>query len=243
MPTATFKSLSSGMVDHQGDEGPRGPNQAASFPKFALLPREIRVHILELACQLPKSTITADSTSLSTCFDTSTTLNLAVVSVECHAVAVATLYRHVRLTRVSSLRRFHHALTTRAKQLPQLVKSLHIGPEEELPDGTWPIVYDDEDNEDDMEDPDLYILTSLSEGEEHLRPIWCQPQHSFGLKSAQTCAEWSIARAVRAARLSIDVDLHRKQRDTKGSNIGLVSSACSEGDESSDCNLITEPHD
>lgn len=104
---------------------------------FWTLPRELQHRVIALACGPPaassRNTIIGRSVD-----DTTTILRLIQTSRFFYAQTIPLLYANVRITRPSTLLSFHKALALRPS-LGQIVRRLHIGADEALPDQWFPV--------------------------------------------------------------------------------------------------------
>lgn len=114
---------------------------------FSTLPNELRLQIIELACQSPLpssppsasvSTHSAFNSKPDPLLDLATTLNLLIVSTHFYHLAAPSLYRNVTLSRPSLLDTFLQLLIKRP-QLGELVKSLRVGDKDKLPESWYPL--------------------------------------------------------------------------------------------------------
>lgn len=216
MPSAVRQEFDSGGAD----AGSSSSSDAVSaLPDFTILPQELRAYILELACQLPAA---LGKPQALTTLDVPTALNVALASRELHTTAVKMLYAHVRLLDLGAMRKFEHALRSRPSLLPRMVRSLHLGPEDELPEHWWPISFHCSEHE----EPGAHLKTSLWDSEEEgkLLPLWFKRPGRVCLeRPPQDCQDLALVAAVDAAIRSINVDLSHKRMDAQGRVIGLVS--------------------
>lgn len=104
--------------------------------------------------------------------------SLTVVSRHFYSLFNPMLWRHVRLTRPSTLIQFHNALESRPSN-GALVRSLHVGELEDLAEGWWPCWC--EINPNDPNEGVVHLKTSLTSRDEALGllPRWCQPEQSW----------------------------------------------------------------
>lgn len=104
---------------------------------FGDLPHEVRDRILWATCgQDGHGNRTSGAGPLTDC--TRIAAALALVCRNLHGQVLPLLYAIVRLSRPSALATFNRTLTARPA-LGRLVKRLHIGPEEALPQDWWPL--------------------------------------------------------------------------------------------------------
>lgn len=173
--------------------------------------------ILELAYSLniPSDSVSGASTSLSDrdSFDAATTINIACTSRWFNVQATIRLYTHVAITQPRALASLQRAISLRP-QLGRLIKSLHVGAWDPLPESRHPLrarqaYVDDHGNQ----QPATTVLShSLrSDSEAKLLPE--------GYTSA---SEWSfehpdldprsmaISRAIVAAQQSLGIDLKNR---------------------------------
>lgn len=190
------------------------------------------MRIVKLACCLPSSssaTHHADDSSASyqgastptppcatPSLDTATTRSLLRVSRSLYALVAPIIYSHIWLTRASQVVELQRALAARP-QLGHLVQSLHIGPDDDLPDHYYPIhdrpCYDyryPSDSSQHFDEHHLWINTSLkgSLGAQ-LRPQWCDDDTDWSLERdfEQNCPEMAVFKADVAAQRGLDVNL------------------------------------
>lgn len=202
--------------------------RAAPLATFADLPEELRLQVLDLACyrhatkeELESSTI---DSSLLFRIDFATIVRLALVSRYFHDTLLPVLWSHVKLTRPSHLAAFHRALTaTPSRAL--LVKSLHLGPLEDLPEGWWPFRW--QEAEDDDDEPYALFRCSLTKRDEALGllPRWCSPGMEWAYElPSHTCQERRVADAIRTTLRGVGVEHDSPSGfvDRQGNSIGIV---------------------
>lgn len=175
----------------------------ATAPPSSLLslPRELQARIITLSCL---STVPVRH------IETKTTFSLMLVSRSIYALAAAALYRNLHITRASVLAKLQRTFTSRPA-LGQLVHSLHLGPDNHLPDHWWPMRYLVETPERDLS---LRVMTtSLTDKE--LLPRWCGPNRGWSLNSSRSSRsrkDHYVLEAIEAAQISLNVDLRRPVR-------------------------------
>lgn len=106
-----------------------GDSPLASLHNFSLLSYEVQGRIVNTACLLRMNDV---STGPAVLLDASTATSLALVSKTFNAMAVQTLYAHIRITRPSELRLLVASIVERP-HFATLIRSLHIGPSDRLP--------------------------------------------------------------------------------------------------------------
>lgn len=186
---------------------------ATSFPLFPHLPQEIATRILLLACRSAHSFLTPD---------VSTTHALSLVSKPIHVLVNPLLYKVIRVTRPSSLVEIVETFEQRP-ELGKLVKHLHIGAEDTLVPGDWPLVMDASEEGVEMQYPALWLKTSLKGAEE--LPRWCEPGREWCLEGSErvNCRGAAVRDAIEAALQALDVEPYKKGYARSGGKIGLVS--------------------
>lgn len=182
--------------------------RASSLSGFQYLPDELKTTILRFTCG----------------FDAQPALNLMLVSRSFYEIVNPVLYRHVKLSKPSALADFAKALDSQPSRAAH-VKSLHLGPLSNLPDGLWPLRFKDppEEESDDYDsssgDDDCYhehqrkgvatlVKTSWGPQDKALLPRWCNPgrewPHQQGWKPT-FCRDAAIAAAMETARLAVNI--------------------------------------
>lgn len=200
---------------HLRDESPAldSGNAKRSRPSLALallwtLPQEIQDSIWSLVCARPPSDEETDDSNASDSsigtnslawqlnLDLPMVAGLTIVSRHFYSLFNPLLFRHVRLTRPSTLLQFHAALESRPSN-GLLVHSLQLGELEGLADGWWPCW-----GEVPLNDPDgviIHFKTSLTVRDEALGllPRWCEPEQSWAYaEQAQDCHDRAISEAL-----------------------------------------------
>lgn len=108
----------------------------ASLTSFWKLPYELRTRIIILACGPP---VLPCNTPVGRSIDcTSTMLSLLRATRIFYPTVIPLLYAHVRLPRPSNLRSFQRTLGSRPL-LGRLVRSLHVGEDQPLPEHWYPV--------------------------------------------------------------------------------------------------------
>lgn len=214
---------------------------------FALLPHELRIRIVKLACSLPSSSSATNhadnppaasqgastltpSTSATPGVDTTTTLSLVRVSRSLYALATPIIFSHIWLTRASQVVELQRALAARP-QLGYLVQSLHIGPDDELPHHCYPLhdrpCYDyryPSNSSQHFDEHHMWIITSLrgSLGAQ-LRPHWCDDDTDWSLEREfeLNCREMAVFKADVAAQRALDVNLLVEGSTMSGGTISV----------------------
>lgn len=203
--------------------------QNGALEGFATLPFELKAYVIQLACSAPCPD--AASTSLShqssatssrprPRLDVTTTLSLMRVSQSYYSLIAPILYSHVWISRPSALASFHLALSCHP-HLGLLVKSLHIGPDDELPGSYDPLVLADDCTCEDCGPVLLHLMDSLrSEDEVKLLPRWCSPSTAWPLANrGRDAAFQAVCNAILTAQRVIDIDLARYNRSVAGDPI------------------------
>lgn len=148
MPLSSSQPTDTSTPSSEDDASATTSSSTSTTPaSFATLPSELRIQIIELACQLSHSSQGLSSaTNLSPSqskddpiLDLATTLDLLLVSTHFYRLAAPSLYRNVTLHRPSVLDAFLQLLIKRP-QLGELVKSLHIGDVDQLPKCWHPLI-------------------------------------------------------------------------------------------------------
>lgn len=210
----------------------------ASLQDFWRLPSELQQRILLLACRSPPLLATTGAAFSNSKFsllslDIPTTLNLALSTRQLYPFIMGLLYAHVKITTVSALRCFQYALSSRPA-LGRLVKSLHIGPVDDLPRHWWPLESGSSRAADG--NAETWLATSLNEGDADKRPSWCGPRQKWPLsddaKETPVCHDRAVSRAIATAFKTVDVDPHilhcNRGPDGCRERIGRVRSTWSE---------------
>lgn len=180
------------------------------------------MYIFKLACSVATSSAAIASNGADVCrqypapplLDYDTALNLALASRSCYGLIVPILYAQVWLNRPSSLASFHLALTTRPA-LGHLVRSLHVGPDDEL--FSWePMQYREgyRCGCGGIHGVRPFMTTSVSSSKEAaLLPRWCQPGSSWAVDGpGPTSQSRAVFEAVRVAQDVIDVNIGMDER-------------------------------
>lgn len=157
--------------------------------------------------------------------DLRTTRDVALVSRDCYRAAINLLYRRVKIQRPSELKALQTTLANRPS-LGRLIRSLHAGPLEELPEHWWPLR---------SVDGSLRFASNLVGGDlDARRPSWCCPRHEFEVpcKSAEEPKYLAVSNAIEAAYHALDVDITRSNMNCTKEAIGAVSSRTSRSVES-----------
>lgn len=228
-PRHSFCSIAA-MVETSPPRKKARPSPLTNFP-LTDLPQEVQGWIIELACRLPfmssASFSSPDSShpgeglpvpfaadsfdSKPTHFDIDSpaTLSLALVSRSFHSQVDQVLYSHIRITRPSALLALQRTLVARP-QLGRIIKSLWVGPDDQLETNWWPLQKEDTRGLDDGA-PIAWLSSSLSwlhEG--HLIPLWIRqarwPVQTF--RSPGDCRGTAIHNALAAAQKALNVDLN-----------------------------------
>lgn len=200
-----------------------GPTVLTSF---ADLPNELSSRIVDLACRNATSAEAAPSA-----LDVPTLLNLTLVSRHLYPILVEKLYCRIRITTISALRSLALALVSRPA-LGRCIKSLHLGPEDNLPEDWTPIFYE-AGGEGQESEGVMCLATSLDhqQGDADRLPRWCLPcQHwpaegsaaSKKTDSSASCRHQAIVEAVQSAVTTLNVAPGRPHEDASGESIGRV---------------------
>lgn len=144
--------------------------------------------------------------------------NLALSSRDCYATVTRLVWQHIRITRPSTLRLIHAALTFNPT-LGELVQSIHIGPEDELDEQGWPL-FATHDIEGDLSDwPIPLLATTVKEAE---LPRWVKPGSSFRLEQpVADCKNHHVTFAIQRAVERLGVQPYRRGYDREGHRIGV----------------------
>lgn len=212
---------------------------------FVTLPHELKRYIIELACSpdtsLPRSKdcytrdeygaynhawMTLPLGPPAPRLDLNTALGLAFASKAFYGLMAPLLYSQVWLKRPSSLASFHLALTTRPA-LGQLVKDLHIGPDDHELYSWHPVVQHDGHrcwscNTFHIIRP--FMTSSLTDPKDaDLVPHGCRPRVGWALDTIEyERPPRAISEALRAAQRHIDVDLLQTTKSFNGHPITPV---------------------
>lgn len=197
----TSSNAMSSFRPHDSDKESKLPPPCAGFSS---LPSEIRTIIIAFACSRER---TVD-------LDYKTALSLALASRSMYALVTPILYRNVQLTRPSMLSDFLQAVSA-DPALGQLVRSLHVGPRQHLPDRWWPLGSF-------LGEREPKIMTSLEDVD--LLPQWCCPRRRWPLKitKAASSREQAVLRAVNAAQRALGVDLVHPRHSPSGQDVGSL---------------------
>lgn len=187
-------------------------SQLVMLDRYHLLPPEIQRHIIDVACLAPSS---AGNDAVHFNQDLPTVLNICIVSRAFKAYAIPSLYRHISITRPSSL----HALQQVLQKNPgraALIRSLHVGPAGgPLPAHWWPLTHAYRpggglhvDQARLTDHSCEWITTSLRKDQ---LPSGYEALESWpiGLRKPSGCREAAIHEALVTACASLDVDLER----------------------------------
>lgn len=191
---------------------PRHVEPPRNLSGFWKLPKELRDRILSIACT---TDILHRYDKIGRAGDcTKTIIRLSQASRYFYAFATPLLYAHVRLDRPSALRLFHQALASRPA-LGRLVKSLHIGPQEAVPEYWWPIRNFDYSGKDDY----AFRVNLVDSVDDPSRPWWACPSHDLRYDVEADCpSRWAkaIGDAFDAASRDLDVDIRHEKMDYSG---------------------------
>lgn len=201
------------------------PRRHLCLGSFNDLPFELKKRIIDLACRpsIPSPSSLAHAASSETAANTSprtkvaplldlkTTLSLLLTSTSLYALVLPILWRNVSVTRPSALAFFQRTLSA-GPQLGALVKSLHAGPADQLPEGFYPLSTPDGElipNPRATYTPAMLITTSLrSAKEQQLVPQWCDPEGKSVCNRRSTDPHaMDTFETLVAAQRDLDVDL------------------------------------
>lgn len=182
-----------------------GMSSGATPSPFPLLnlPRELQLHIVAMACQPQHGT-------------KRTTLNLLCVSRQINTLVIPILYKHIRVTSPSSLFSLYKALLAHPER-GTMIRSLHLGPDEELRPSHWPIV---------ERRKKLILRPSLDrhDGDDDLIPKWLPSGWGVLLSQPGTdCRSRALAAALDVAMRTLNVDPFKQLTGNDGNDIKLVS--------------------
>lgn len=157
---------------------------------FASLPQELKLRILLESVQQPQEDLHQAAT-------------LARVSKNCYSVMTDLLWKHLRITTPSRLRRLQAAAEVGPALVGSITQSIHIGPDNALAAQGWPLrikVYGD--------GLKVCLITTLPQ---NLLPGWASPGMGFDFEYADEhiCEYWAVGRAVEHAFKALDVDSRR----------------------------------
>lgn len=188
---------------------------------FAWLPIEVQACIITQTVQASPTITNASTSTLSrsVVFDKELALALSLVSPTCHAIVASTLYRNIHIAKPSTLLQFSSTFG-RYPEFVKAVKSIHIGPDAELPQKGWPLRMGEERRND---WPELFLITSLSQhSDEQLLPRWCELGSAFSLDQAGVGLQHLVIhKAISAAAKDLDVNPRRRRYGISGNKIGL----------------------
>lgn len=184
---------------------------------FAFLPAELRIRIVQYALQ-PQRNGSLSSTSHNNAIDSWQAAALALVSRSCNAIVTRHLYSQICVTHPSSLQQLQSTLAKRP-DLAALVRSIHLGPDAELPQLGWPIRMGSQPPDELVE---LHLMPSLSRPrDDEVLPTWLQVGYQCRLNSAvKTCQGFAIFKAMEAAMRDIDVEPWRQGYGKSEERIG-----------------------
>lgn len=188
--------------------------QLSSLAGFWTLPQELRQLILFTACGLP---VLPRHIIVGRSFDCTTTMiSLLRTAKTFYATIIPMLYAHVRLSRPSTLRAFQRTLSDRPS-LGQLVRSLHIGADEPLPETWWPA------REAGCGDPDhkvFWLNLGVIDGK---GPAWKDSdsyEHELDDYDEEDAEADALDDAFEAAAHDLQVNVRVRNRDGMGGDIG-----------------------
>lgn len=217
-----------------------------TLPSLWTLPEEIRAYIFRLVCSRghqeegAESSVEGKDAAARSFYgwrvdlDIKTVCSLTLVSRDFNAYFTPLLYAHVRLSKPSSLTQFHASLLSRPSN-GLLVKSMHLGPLNDLHENYWPVrwvSYDDETSLQSDEDEDdrttVLFRSGLTEKEALLSPQWCEGDQDFAyLEEAEEAGEQAANNALREAFRKIGINPNEgSSHDQDGKLIGIVRVHC-----------------
>lgn len=195
------------------------PRQQLPFSNFGFLPPDLQARIITVSCW---PSTASPSSREADCpvsrLDICTAKSLALVCKAFHPIAVKALYEHVRVGRPSTLRMLVDSIIARP-YLGRLIKSLHIGPSDPLPDDWWPII-----------DRETLCIHLNALPEDRSASWWSSGPHHHPISIERPLDVNCLSRARRAleaavdeASGSLDVDLRRFSYNRTGSIMNTVS--------------------
>lgn len=199
-------------------------SDATTLSAFFNLPHELQVRIVELSCRAYKKALRCSSTLG---FDDATAIELLCTSRYFNALVTPIFYSHVRVSRPSSLLNLFDAISAHPER-GSMIRSLHLGPDDELHSSHWPLLYYDDDVH---MNSSLYsyfgsLLRETRINDCSLEPEWYSDVWDVSLTTAEPhCRGKAIYRALKTAKRSLDVDPLSPGRDKRDNNIGLVSAS------------------
>lgn len=215
---------------NQYGPGPDG-NPPISLSAFFSLPVELQQRIISLACRSADSSHPSQQLAL----HYPTVFNLLCASRTLNDLAIPVLYAHIRASKPSKLLGLYKTLLIHPER-GALIKSLHLGPDDELPPSHWPLRHrlEDEEKGYPLDRGVIWLQTSLQDAEStggpgedgsggSLAPRWCQPNHQICLDNPRPiCQGYALHQATRRALSALDVDPYKRASGWYRSNIGLV---------------------
>lgn len=188
---------------------------------FAHLPRELQLMIITNALHTTQmqAPLISTSTAQNVAIDIQQATLLSLVSHSCRTIIVDMLYTHIRMTKPSALVQLHRT-RSQSPNLAAVVRSIHLGPEEELPDKEW--WGDDNDRWGGPAggEPGRCIRTTLVD--KSVLPDFWKLGGSISIKwPGGTEERLAIGDAVYGALQDIDVEPWRRRFSWSGSNIGV----------------------
>lgn len=225
--------------------------EPVTLDNFPLLPHELKARIFDLACSPSPSSPSKAAASRATLLppsrpprrDLETTLNLMLASRSFYAFVAPSLYGRVWISRPSTLPCFHRALISHPA-LGSLIKSIHIGPDEVVPENEFPLLDEGRQSYGRGAVPTdaAYIRCSLRSVEESdLLPRWCSEFVQWPLASpCQSPSSKAIFTALQSIQQSIDIDLRSHKRSHRGDSISHAEYTIRlwEGQAALDCYLL-----
>lgn len=208
-PRSLKRPRGSSSSNSEGSAGEATARGSLFFDQFLAMPEEIRGRILDLAYHLPLSTPSAHS-KLSTTppIDISNTINLACTCRWLYLRTTFWFWRDIRITRPSALQSIQRAVSSHP-QLGRIIKSLHVGPEDELAEvRRYPIMWRPHAG---SSGGSIRISSSLRSAKEvQLLPRWCTPHSEWPVEhnDAHGTSE-AISGALRAVERSLSYRLER----------------------------------
>lgn len=197
-----------------------------SLAGFALLPAELKQHVIDLACIASSSSSSPPSKRCLFNTDTATALALSLTSRDLNALATPSLYRAIVIIRPSALYFLHRTLKAHPRRA-KLTRRLHIGPLDALPANWWPLdnAYSEGEgwtagNNFALGRPYTWIKTTLDQAQ---LPVGYSPNHSWALLRLEPgCREAAITYALEAAQNYLNVDASSEGQNTSTTKVAGI---------------------